>query len=314
VAAFLHRCALLATLRFWGNSTVEARELSGIAVPTPYRPVKPGKLIRAGVTRPRVVLCLSHVDEHIPAAGANPDGGILQQVSNGPHNPVMFLSCVGFALPAFVHLYMHHCVADYIAAFGLLCVTCTSTLCDAFCIHYGVYDDNNNSNNNHNKGETQELESMSSSFGKDSVASAASCYEKAALAGGTTPTAIETLINEKGDPREIIAPDKWNNFTRLLDRAVCVAITAPSLLWWMWCVRPSITGNIKYFGLFGIAFACNLIGQRYPQANPCGFTMEHGKRVVDSDYNTFERFHFTWHFLLITIFTMSALNRPSPSS
>jgi len=299
--------------RFWG--TGGSANNRPAAAPDPYRPIKPGKLVHAGVSRPRVVLCLSHVDEHIPAAGAEPEDGILQQVCKGPHNTVMFFSCVGFALPAFVHLYMRRCFADYVAAFGLLCVTCTSTLCDAFCIYYGVYDDGSNNNSNNNEGEASQLDFMTSSFGKGSVASgssSSSSYVKAALAGDITPTAVETLINEKGNPREIVAPDKWNNFTRLLDRATCVMITAPSLLWWMWCVRPCITGNIKYFGLFGIAFACNLAGQRHRQANPCGFTMEHGKRVVDPDYRTFERFHFTWHFLLIGIFTLSALDRPSP--
>jgi len=296
----------------------------------PHRPVIPAKLVvGAGIEQPRLCLVLSPFDEHIPSAGAQPDGGdsILQQVCKGPHNWVMFISCAGFAVPALVHLYMHRCLADYVAAFGLLCVTCTSTLCDVFCIYYGVYDDGsflavesdrgNNGNNNKDAPCASEVPSTFASESNESFLSkcrkssfGSHHYGKTALAGGRSAHSVRSLIAETGAHGEVVAPDKWNNLSRTVDRATCVMITAPSLLWFVWCVRPSIVANIKFFVIFGIAFACNVVGQKYRTKNPCGFIIEDGKRKVDPDYKIFERFHATWHFLLIFIFTLSALDRP----
>mmetsp|Transcript_112631 Transcript_112631/g.223973 ORF Transcript_112631/g.223973 Transcript_112631/m.223973 type:complete len:311 (-) Transcript_112631:69-1001(-) len=301
---------------WWGGVS---RPLLNPSDVDPYQPIKPGKLVRSGTVHPRVCLVLSPVDEHIPAAGAEPQDGdsIWMQVRKGPHNMVMFFSCIGFAVPALVHLYMHRCLADYIAAFGLLCVTCTSTLCDVFCIHYGVYDDgqhniNEDGNNNNNDSAASEKSPAGSdihTFASKSDSSSGS-YGKAASAVAMRNSFVQNLIDDTDSPCEVVAPDKWNNFSRILDRSTCVLITAPSLFWWIWCVRPSFSANVKYFFLFGVAFACNLSGQRLRQANPCGFIIEDGKRKVDPDYKLFEGLHATWHFLLIVLFVMSALDRP----
>eukprot|EP00419_Tripos_fusus_P025166 CAMPEP_0172724444 /NCGR_PEP_ID=MMETSP1074-20121228/86012_1 /TAXON_ID=2916 /ORGANISM="Ceratium fusus, Strain PA161109" /LENGTH=200 /DNA_ID=CAMNT_0013550925 /DNA_START=32 /DNA_END=632 /DNA_ORIENTATION=- len=158
------------------------------------------------------------VDEHIPAAGAEPQDGdsIWMQVRKGPHNMVMFFSCIGFAVPALVHLYMHRCLADYIAAFGLLCVTCTSTLCDVFCIHYGVYDDgqhniNEDGNNNNNDSAASEKSPAGSdihTFASKSDSSSGS-YGKAASAVAMRNSFVQNLIDDTDSPCEVVAPDKW---------------------------------------------------------------------------------------------------------
>jgi len=136
-------------------------------------------------------------------------------------------------------------------------------------------------------------------------------YGKAARASAQTAQCVQTLIKETGAPCEVVALDKWNNLSRILDRSTCVLITAPSLLWWITCVRPGVAANIKYVVLFAIAFTCNILGQTYREANPCGFIIENGKRKVDPDYRIFECLHAMWHLLLILIFTVSALDRPS---
>lgn len=260
---------------------------------SPYKPWKIGKLLppterNTSEERGSMVLLLSSIDENIPSAGSEPDDTFCSQVCRMPDNLYMFVSCTGFMSAAAIHAYFHT-FPDLIAIFGITCVSISSPLCDAFCIYYAIFDDE------------------------------AQGYVKTAVGVGEDSKWVADEIERHQAAPQVLCTDRWNNLTRLVDRSVCVFITLPSLLFFVYSVRPSLLANLQYFCLFGAGFLCNLCGQRLRSRNPCGFRILpddrrrvncfSGRRVLESDYRCFEVLHICWHAFLIVAFCASALDR-----
>jgi hypothetical protein len=236
-----------------------------------------------------LVLILSPLDEMSWWKGADPKESFLEQVQSGPHNWYMFISCVSFAVPAFIHLYFHT-IPDFLAAFGLLAVSISSPLCDSICIYYADFDN------------------------------ALAGYERTEVATGIPISEIKAMIEEHDACEEIRCTDNWNNLTRLMDRATCVVLTAPTLLYYMFMVRPGLARNWPFFLLFAIGMGFAQVGQKLRGADPCGFSVVHreypfnffhGRRHLNRDYEIYELFHIIWHFCLFVAFVANAIYRPS---
>jgi len=236
-----------------------------------------------------MVLALSEIDELLwwTGAGQLTCGTLYGQVRRGPYNWFMFLSCVGFLLAAIIHCYFH-AWADWCAVFGLVCVSISSPMCDAFCIHFNVYEDG------------------------------ATGYAKTAAATGKPESWIRDVIKEKGASPEVLATDQWNSLTRLADRMVCVLITVPCLAIYSWSVRPSVIANVPYLCVLCAGVIVCGIGQFLRGQNPCGFRfLELRKdgghlfydRVMEPSYKYFELCHMAWHVILIVGFCASACDR-----
>jgi len=255
------------------------------------RPWKPGKLLGPGdATGRHMCVALSGIDENLPSAGAEPEGGetLLRQLVRGPCSWSMLLSSVGFLIPASVHVHKREHFADWLAAFALALVSVTSPLCDAFCVWSAVYED-----------------------GDPAGAGAERRYARTALAVGKEPEWVARTMQEHGALPQVLATDRWNNLSRLIDRVVCVLVVGPALVVFALFQRPSIPHFLFFAGGFSVAFAANVLGQRLRMVYPCGIRRKRdGTVVVERLYWWFMRVHETWHFLLIVLFTASAVHRP----
>merc|ERR1719367_1537384 len=105
----------------------------------------------------------------------------------------MFVSCISFALPGFIHAWKCEHMADHLAAIALIVVAITSTLCDSLCVDSAVYDE--------------------------------SPYGRTAYALGTSPADVAQAIKDHNAGPEVLANDGWNNLTRAVDRAWAALIT-----------------------------------------------------------------------------------------
>mmetsp|Transcript_24751 Transcript_24751/g.51424 ORF Transcript_24751/g.51424 Transcript_24751/m.51424 type:complete len:257 (-) Transcript_24751:46-816(-) len=249
------------------------------------RPRVPGKLVGpADRTGKYMCVSFSGVDENSPSAGADPEDGLslLEQVKRGPCSRSMLLSCVGFVIPACIHLYKHQHWADLLAGFALLCVSVSSPLCDAYCVWAGVLEDG--------KGKR---------------------YDQTALAVGKSEDWVAKQIQEKGALPQVLATDRWNNLTRLIDRAVCVSLVAPATCLFAIKQRPRILDFLVVMGGFAVAWTSCVVGNYFRKVYPCGIKRKaDGTCIVERSYWIFMRLHEVWHYILITIFSASALYRP----
>lgn len=248
-----------------------------------YVPVRPGALLGPGDrTGGFMCIALSPVDENLWWAGARPDNvdGLLEQVRRGPCSWWMLLSCCCFLGPAAVHLHMREGAHDLLAGAALAAVAVTSSLCDAFCVHPGVYD-----------------------AGPD--------YERTAAAVGKDPGWVKDRIRQGGAEAAVLAADHWNNLTRLVDRAVCAAVVAPAVLAYAFWRRPGVLPQLPFVGGFLVAWVFCGIGQAYRLRYPCGAKRVHGAWQFESSYRTHMLFHETWHWILCVVLSANALWRPS---
>merc|ERR1719265_1210038 len=120
-------------------------------------------------------------------SGAPTTESFQDQIRRGPYSYAMFISCIAFALPGFIHFYMHEHWADWYAGIAFFMVAISSPLCDAFCVYSAVFDE-----------------------GPD--------YMKTAEAVGMTAASVQNNVRESMADMRIYAPDCWNNLTRLIDR------------------------------------------------------------------------------------------------
>uniref|UniRef100_A0A7S2HD77 Uncharacterized protein n=1 Tax=Zooxanthella nutricula TaxID=1333877 RepID=A0A7S2HD77_9DINO len=229
------------------------------------------------------------LEEHLWSAGAEPSRGasLLKQLKRGPCCWSMFISCAGFALPAMLHFGIWQNALDLVAGAALLFVAVTSTLCDAFCVDSSVFDDGFAGADGDRK------------------------YVQTAAAVGLRPDEVLRRIEEAGALPEVFANDRWNNLTRLVDRATCAFVVAPSLLVFALSQRPVWGFNLVLFGGFFIAWVICLVDQRYRYRDPCGVRYVHGRYAIERDYEIHQRLHEVWHFILIVVFCANAVYRPS---
>merc|ERR1719203_97754 len=147
------------------------------------------KLVGPGTcTGKNLRLCFSVFEELSWQKGAEPAGGasLLGQIRRGPCSWSMLLSCVSFAVPGAIHLWNHEVLADYVAGVALLLVSLTSSLCDAFAVDSAEYDH--------------------------------PPYKRVAAALGESPEAIGEQVRRASAEPAILAMDRWNMLTRILDR------------------------------------------------------------------------------------------------
>lgn len=249
--------------------------------------MKLGKFVGPGDrTGKYMCVAFSAIDENIPSAGAEPEDGesLWQQVRRGPCSRSMLLSCVGFVIPAFIHLYKREHWTDWFAGFALLCVSVTSPLCDAFCVWSAVYEDGIVSEGR---------------------------YARTAQAVGRTEEWVAKTIQEKGAYPQVLATDRWNNLTRLIDRATCVCLVGPAVGTFAALQRPRVLDFLAVLGGFTIAWTTCALGQHFRMVYPCGIKRQKdGTIVTEKMYWFFMRLHEMWHFLLVVLFSASALYRP----
>jgi len=238
------------------------------------------------------VLDFSSLDENLSWRGATPTLSFWAQVRLGPCDWRMFVSCIGFLLPAAVHAYNREHVFDYFVSFALLCISISSPLCDCICVHSAIYD----------------------SGGPDAD------YVETAIATGKTPIEVQKRIRESGgdvDVIHVMANDIWNNLTRGIDRTICSLLGAPAMLLYCLKQRPGVTNTLVFLAGFALAWSFAVAGMIVRKRNPCAVRVGNGldepKFVMDRDYKLYQYLHETWHFLLIILFTASAFFRPSHS-
>jgi len=242
-----------------------------------------------GITGQSMKLRLDPLTEHIFWAGAAPAEGanLFQQVRRGPWSWIMLISCMYFAVPGIVHLCFRQHWMDYVSGITLLILSVTSSLCDAFCVDCAVYDD-----------------------GVSGLADGRP-YQRTAEATGTTSDVIVKRIKENAATPEVLAPDGWKNFTRLLDRFWVCVFTVPLLAYFFYFQRPSFLINIPFvMGTFG-SFALNIKGQSVRASDPCGIRYQSGRYLVEERYWFFMKIHAMWHFLMSSTLIVSALYRPA---
>mmetsp|Transcript_106123 Transcript_106123/g.342644 ORF Transcript_106123/g.342644 Transcript_106123/m.342644 type:complete len:252 (+) Transcript_106123:142-897(+) len=227
----------------------------------------------------------SPIAEHFWSEGAL-GADLWTQLQRGPCRWQMLFSCVGFAIPALVHLGMHQHLADYIAAIALLCVAVSSPLCDAFCVDSCIYDD----------GRVLEADGMP--------------YARTGACIGKDPEWISRNIQETEASPEILANDQWNNLSRLIDRATCVFIVLPSIAFFVVRQRPQMLSNLPFVGGFFVAWGICFLDQKYRYVDPCGTRFVNGKWLTERSYEIHQRLHEVWHYILIVTLTCSALYRP----
>lgn len=211
----------------------------------------------------------------------------MTQLRRGPCRWQMFFSCVGFAIPAMVHLSFGQHLGDWLAAFGLICVSVTSPLCDAFCVDSGVYDDG-------------------------SVGQAGAVpYSRTAACTRQSPDAIERIIKESLALPLVLANDQWNNLTRLIDRLTCVVVVLPCVVYYAVHQRPDVASNLPFVGGFLAAWAVCFVDQRYRYMDPCGTRYVEGRWLTERTYAIHQQLHELWHYILIVTLTWSACYRPA---
>mmetsp|Transcript_104396 Transcript_104396/g.280442 ORF Transcript_104396/g.280442 Transcript_104396/m.280442 type:complete len:182 (+) Transcript_104396:64-609(+) len=181
---------------------------------------------------------------------------------------------------------MHQHLADYIAAIALLCVAVSSPLCDAFCVDSCIYDD----------GRVLEADGMP--------------YARTGACIGKVPEWISRNIQETEASPEILANDQWNNLSRLIDRATCVFIVLPSIVFFAVRQRPQMLSNLPFVGGFFVAWGICFVDQKYRYVDPCGTRFVNGKWLTERSYEIHQRLHEVWHYILIVTLTCSALYRP----
>jgi len=250
------------------------------------KPWMAGTLLEPGGETGRYMsIRFSPIDEHLYEAGAEPEKAFSEQLREGPFSWIMFLSSVGFCVPAFIHLSVGKHLADFLAGASLLLVSISSSLCDAFCVWSGIFDDG----------------SEAEDFSK---------YEKTGIAIGRSPAWVAVQIQQTGAEPQIYAPDRWNNVTRLFDRFVCIAFVLPSVVFYLYKERPFFYDTVVFCIVFAIAWISCVVGQRFRAQHVCGVKRDEGGIIIEEGYRIFMAWHELWHFLLIILLIASALYRP----
>lgn len=245
-----------------------------------------GSLVEPGTVTGRCWrIRFSTIAEHRWCEGAV-GAPFLAQLRRGPVRWQMFFSCMGFAIPAVIHVAKRQHLADIAAAIGLLCVSISSPLCDAFCVDSCVYD-----------------------AGCEEVG--VKLYSRASACLQASPEGITRTIKESQALPEIIANDQWNNLTRFIDRATCAFLVLPSMVFFGWRQRPNLLANVPFIGGFFVAWFICLADQRHRYLDPCGTRFIDGHWKTEPKYLLHQRLHELWHYTLIITLTCSALYRPA---
>jgi len=236
------------------------------------------------------------MDEMLWWKGAEPQDSFVKQILQGPTSWLMFVSCIGFALPAVLHLLQPTGFEDYLAGCALLAVAISSPLCDALCVHSGVFDDGSKP-------------SISSSENDGCGRAPHVRYQRAAVMLRSAPQHVEQQIEANSAQPLILAPDRWNNLTRGLDRFVCLFMVFPALL--IFAIRrPPFPGRLlAMLACFAPAWAACVLGQHLRRLNPCGVQprADGSGYVRERTFMYYEWLHELWHLILIVVLCANAL-------
>lgn len=278
-----------------------------------------------------------------------------QQVRAGPYSWPMFYSCIAFMIPAVIHLlfFVKHRehkdnawpfgglrvehLHDLLAGLALIAVGISSPLCDAFCVWSAVYDDGNPDSESGMKYEkaaaalhckpceveqeiekwqfdvdTSEFHSIESAQSEPILSRDASVESVGLKCASTASLGLKRIC-----AKEIWAPDRWNNLTRLIDRFVCVALVVPTQLYFVAVQRPWWTFKVDaaiVAAIFFCAMGTCVTGQHYRTMHPCGVRKVQCDRglkvVIEKGYEMYMLFHQVWHLLLVLGLSGSAFYRP----
>lgn len=185
---------------------------------------------------------------------------------------------------------------DYLFGFALIAVAISSPLCDALCVHCAVFDTGNQAMTSGSEAESD----CRPYFGP---------YQRAAVMLGKSSQDVEQCIKTNGAQPQILAPDRWNNLTRGLDRFVCLFMVFPTLL--IFAIRrpPFPRRFLALLAGFAPAWVACIVGQHLRRLNPCGLQpLADGSGYArERTFMYYEWLHELWHLILIVVLSINAL-------